>query len=139
VTEYDATNRRHIRLAEKSAKLAEAKRKEAIGGIMSNPYGREWMWDILLRCHVFSSSFVSSALTTAFAEGERNIGLQFLNDIMAYCPDHYVTMTREANERNITESVRRSQPASDSDSTDTYSGDSDSAEGDFFTERGSEV
>lgn len=142
MAEYDATNRRHIRLAEKSAKLAETQRGDAIKGIMASAYGRQWMWDILQRCHVFSVSFTSaSALATAFAEGERNIGLQFLNDIMAYCPDEYVAMAKESHERDITESVRRNTAESDAESKpsalsdDLYGDTEGDSDGDFFTER----
>jgi hypothetical protein len=46
-------------------------------------------------------------IAMAFKEGERNIGLQILRDLMRACPDMYVLMMREANERD-TLSERRS-------------------------------
>ena len=66
-----------------------------------------YVHDNLLRTHVFHSSFSSSALAMAFAEGERNTGLQLLNDIMQFAPDQYVQMMREANDRRIADEPRR--------------------------------
>jgi hypothetical protein len=33
----------------------------------------------------------------ACAEGERNIGLRLLSDLMQACPDRYIEMLKEAN------------------------------------------
>jgi hypothetical protein len=57
------------------------------------------MLDLLERTHCFGSSFGTNALAMAFAEGERNVGLQLLNDIMSVAPDQYVLMMREKNGR----------------------------------------
>lgn len=104
---YDASDRRHIRVAEKQAKVVDDQRGEIVRGIMSLIPGRAWMVDLLEACHVFSSSMATSALQMAFSEGERNIGLRLLNDVMRACPDEYVLMMRERNERDSTNSARR--------------------------------
>src|SRR6266704_2332873 len=96
---YNASERKDVRRAEKEAKLAERQRHEITTYIMSTAPSRAWMYDKLEICHVFRSSFSTDALAMAFAEGERNIGLQLVGDIMVACPDDYILMMREANER----------------------------------------
>ena len=101
MNDYNASDTRAIRRATKAAKQAEAERRGVVFSIMASPAGRSWMHDRLVRCHVFTSSFSNQSLAMAFAEGERNIGLQDLNDIMQFAPDQYIQMMREANDRSI--------------------------------------
>jgi len=68
---------------------------------MSTIAGRQFMLAKLEACHIFSTSFSIDALQMAFNEGERNRGLDLLNDIMRHCPDQYVLMMRENNERHL--------------------------------------
>jgi hypothetical protein len=105
---YNASERKDVRRAEKDFKIAERQRQDAIRGIMSVVGGREWMWGLLSRCHVFTSSFNPQALAMAFAEGERNVGLQLVSDIMEIAPDSYVLMMREANDREYARNHSRS-------------------------------
>ena len=114
---YNAANRAHIKAAAKAARLVERQRQEIISGIMSVASGRAWVLDLLEVCHIFSTSFQSNALQTAFAEGERNIGLRLLNDVMSACPDQYVEMMRERNARDSTADARRRAAPADSEST----------------------
>jgi hypothetical protein len=127
--QYDASNRTHVKLAAKAAKLAETQRGDAIKGIMSNRYGRAWIWEILTRCHVFAPTFADNPYRTAFSEGERNIGLQFVADIMSHCPERYVEMAREANERDrADDSRRRAAPNGNTDAS-LYTGNDGDDEG----------
>lgn len=104
---YDASDRTHVRLAEKAAKRAERERGVFIASLMSTATGRAWMLELLEACHIFTTSHSSSALNTAFAEGERNIGLRLLNQIMDACPDDYVLMMKERNVKEVVEDGRR--------------------------------
>src|SRR5271154_4095494 len=99
MSEYNASDTKAIRRLAKLAKIAESERQGVVYNLMSSPAGRSYLFDKLTRCHIFSSSFSQSALLTAFAEGERNIGLQDLNDVMRWAPDQYVQMMREANDK----------------------------------------
>jgi hypothetical protein len=110
VTEaYNAADPRDLREAAKQSKIAETQRKEIMIGLMSLPAGRQWMHELLVRCHVFSCSFNGNALQSAFAEGERNIGLALLIDVMNACPDQYVMMEKEANGRSSGSEFARRQ------------------------------
>lgn len=108
---YNAGDRKDVRRAEKAARLGTRQRQSAVVGIMSVSGGRHWMHDILVSCHVFATTFTVDPYATAFNEGQRNIGLQLLDDIMQACPDSYILMMREANERNAA-TERRSREES---------------------------
>src|SRR6266699_1556731 len=120
---YDASNRKDVKRLEKAARLAERQRHEVIQGIMSIAPGREWMLERLESCHVFASSYSGNALSMAFSEGERNVGLQLLTDIMAACPGRYVEMMQERNERDAARDSRNQARARSIESPDDGSDD----------------
>jgi hypothetical protein len=103
---YDAGNKKDVRRLEKQAKLEEQQRREIVAGIMSVAPGRGWMCQLLEHCHIFATSYADSSNRMAFMEGQREVGLNLLGDIMASCPDHYITMMRERNERSTISDVR---------------------------------
>src|SRR5215510_15756302 len=128
---YDASNRRDVRTAQKLAKVAEQQRKEIMNGIMSVTPGRKWMCELLETCHIFATSFSDSQLRMAFMEGQREIGLRMLSDIMAACPDQYVEMMRERNARSSTDEARFSRrSAADTDGRDSNADSDDESDGD---------
>lgn len=72
---------------EQLVKAQEEEEEELISHItkvLSTEQGRSYLYTILERCHIFHTSFVpgSPAADVAFREGERNVGLQILNDLM---------------------------------------------------------
>ena len=97
---YSAADRKDIRRAEKDEAVATRQRGEVIFGLMSTSPGRAYIWEQLSAAHIFSTSFALDALQMAFSEGERNAGLRLLNDIMDTCPDEFILMMRERNERD---------------------------------------
>ena len=99
---YNAASRKDVRRLEKQSRIEERQRLDTIRVLMSTTAGRQWVYDRLSQCHVFASSFSLNAYESAFKEGERNVGLQILNDVMMASPDNYVLMMREANVRHIT-------------------------------------
>jgi len=119
---YDAGNKKDVRRLEKQAKLEEQQRKEIVTGIMSVAPGRRWICELLEHCHVFATSYSDVGNRMAFMEGQREVGLMLLADIMSACPDQYILMMRERNERESTNSVRNRK---DSDGRDSGSGSDD--------------
>lgn len=95
----NAASRKEIRQKEKAARLAEKNRGIVIINMMADKIGRAYAWDQLATAHVFSTSYSPDALQMAFAEGERNSGLRLLNDIIEWCPEQFIQMMREQNER----------------------------------------
>ena len=100
---YSAATRASVRAAEKAAKLADANRKVVIVELMSSVPGRAWVYNLLAACHIYRNPFTTDTHLTAFACGEMNVGQQhILADIMRFCPDQYIQLLREANERSNT-------------------------------------
>lgn len=105
---YDASNRKDIRRAEKDAKIAETLRIDFLRAAMSTQAGRAWYYDLLEFCHLFSDPFTGDALIEAYRKGERNIGLRTFADLLAHCPDYYIQMVKEANDRRLVRDVKKS-------------------------------
>ena len=122
---YNASSRKDIRRAEKSAQLAEVQRIDFVKAAMSTLQGRRYFHDLLAFCHLFSDPFTADALREAFSKGERNVGLIIYNDIVAHCPEHFVQMMREAQIKDLTDERRDlnddSGDAGDDELADSYS------------------
>ena len=70
-----------------------------IQSVMKFRDGRRFMWRVLEKAGVYDSSFAVEPSIMAFKEGQRNIGLMLISDIMKVAPDKYQMMTKEAQER----------------------------------------
>jgi hypothetical protein len=126
MTSYNAGERKDVRQAEKAQALAEAGRKEIITLLMSTTPGRAWVLYLLEAAHIFTTSFDRDAIAMAFSEGERNQGLILLNDVLLNCPDSYILMLRERNERHLaSERTRRPNSNGGDQGPDATSGDED--------------
>jgi len=126
VTQRSAAERKDVREAEKAASLVRSKRYAYTREIMSTSAGREWLWDLLAGCGVFSNPFTSDDRMTAFSCGAMNVGQQLLVDIMAACPDAYIQAMREANERST---IAEQSRGADSDGRDQGADGGDSTAG----------
>ena len=96
---YNASDPRQIRAAAKRAKAVDAEHRVVITNLMSSLAGRAWVYSLLSAAHMFQTSFSPNSLSMAFAEGERNLGLRILGAVVAHCPDQYLAMMREAQEK----------------------------------------
>lgn len=99
--------RTELRKIERYAEMEASQRRATIRSIMSEASGRAWILDLLNLTHMFHTSFNGNALQSAFAEGERNIGLRLFNDILAASPNEYILMMRERNEKDLANDARR--------------------------------
>jgi hypothetical protein len=68
---------------------------------MSASDGRDWFYKQLSMCHVYQTSFSTNALSMAFAEGERSVGLRLMADLVQAAPDKYLEMLSERGDKNI--------------------------------------
>lgn len=103
MSDYDPTDLQAQ--AEQQEKKAEAERESRdtedsdFKWLMGNKRGRRIVWRLLERAGVFRSSFNTNSMTMAFMEGGRNEGLRIIGMIHTLCPEHYLKMVEEANER----------------------------------------
>lgn len=94
--EYDAADPEAV--SERKAASGRRRKNDdiIIAQIMEARSGRDWVWRFLERCHIFAPSFnPNSPEVTAYREGERNVGLSLLQDVLRAAPDQWVVMTRE--------------------------------------------
>jgi len=91
----DASNESEVEAIKEKSKSAAETFAEDIEWFMKNPRGRRIANKYLERCHIHETSFSTNLSQTNFAEGERNIGLQILKDIMKHAPDKYMRMIEE--------------------------------------------
>lgn len=94
---YDASNSKQVNAARKKSARRNKKRYEVVNALMQHKDGRRWIYEILERCHIYTTSFVQGdPHATSFREGERNVGNSLLIDILTAAQDEYTLMMREA-------------------------------------------
>lgn len=94
----NAADRAVAELAERLDSLAREQAMADFLWLMNAPQGRRFMWALLGECAVFSTSFNTHDGLMVLAEGRKQIGYQFLQQINQHCPELYVLMMQEANE-----------------------------------------
>lgn len=92
-------------MAEDEAKLREL---GDVRLVMSSPAGRRFLWRLIDSvAHVFSGSFSGDALSTAFAEGRRAVGIDVMREAQRASPEHYLSMLEEAQLASRLEALER--------------------------------
>lgn len=91
---------REVRQQRRIARVKRRDQLALLARVMAEPAGREWFYDILSACHQFSTSFATNALSMAFREGERNVGLRLVGDLTEASPDLYLQMLKEVTNAN---------------------------------------
>lgn len=91
---YDAGDRAHVTERHARRRLRAEKEEADFIWLMNQRAGRRFIGRLLKICHLFESSFTGTS-ATFFREGERNVGLQVLADIIRLCPDLYARMVGE--------------------------------------------
>jgi len=90
----NAADKEQVKAAGSKEKRRREKELSDIRELLRTPGGRRFMWRYLDRCGVYRSSFTGNS-QTFFLEGERNIGLQMITDIMDADPGLYIEMIKE--------------------------------------------
>ena len=103
---FNAGSRSAIRAREKDTRQIERDTNEIFTAIMGEYSGRRWFHDRFLRGHIFSSPFNADPIQMAFNCGIQNDALQEFLRIVQLCPEEYLQMMREANERQLAANSR---------------------------------
>ena len=93
----DVGDPKKVKEAGKREKILRHRESEDLKWVLSTRRGRRFYWRVLSRCGIYKSSFEPSA-KIYFNEGERNIGLFLINELMTYCPEVHVQMIKEEKE-----------------------------------------
>ena len=91
-----SSDENHVNKKKQEAQLERETSLEALRLFIEHPGGRKWVWDMLVKCHVFNTSMTGNS-HTFFKEGERNIGLGILNDLMEADPAAFTSMMKDFN------------------------------------------
>ena len=108
---YNTADRDDVKAAAKEARQQDRSDEEVMRSIMITSPGRAWMFRKLVRLHIYSNPYSANPHDTAFSCGELNIGQMLVAEIDRACPDMYLLMMREANERAIVSDVNRNRAA----------------------------
>ena len=100
---YDAGDHTHVSERQKRRRLESQRADTDLVWLMNQREGRRFVWRLLQSCHLYETSFTGpggSKGATFFREGERNVGLQVLADIVRLCPELHARMAGETKEEN---------------------------------------
>lgn len=98
---YDADDKKDIDRERSKQQLAMETEARLFRHIMAEEKGRRVVFWLLEQGHIFRPSFVpGDQHATAFAEGERNVGIKLFAKIQQHCPDEYMAMMNEEKQRN---------------------------------------
>lgn len=97
---YDTSDATQVNNKRKKAARTKADRLQFVQAAMTTVQGRAWFYDLIVRCHVFNTTFDEDPCRHAFRAGEANIGLMLLSDIQEVAPDQYITMVKECKSKN---------------------------------------
>lgn len=94
---FDASDPEQVKEREREVARRERDNREVLVTLLATPGGRNWMWQVLSGCNVFSQSFVPGAdqTATAFNEGRRSVGNEILAAVMRASPDTVVQLLKE--------------------------------------------
>jgi len=68
---------------------------QALGRFLGEPAGRRWLYNLMSECNLWATFGVSNALSLAFREGSRFIGLRLQAEAMQANHDMYLKMLKE--------------------------------------------
>ena len=91
----NASDEGQVRQAKRKERTERDKELDDLRFVLGSPNGRRLFWRLLSRCGVFRLSYTDKIAETNFNEGERNIGLFVLSEIMEAKPQRWVQMQQE--------------------------------------------
>lgn len=98
-----ATNERQIKKREAQAKRDLITRELVTKQLMSTVDGRRWVWLWLSRANIFLATENLDPYHMAYDKGIKNEAIRLLNDVSAFTPQEYITMTEEARSIKLRE------------------------------------
>lgn len=103
-------------VASAKARAKQIRRAEIgdIRSVMSTETGRRFLLRYIALCGVYEPSYMEGSPTgTALNEGMRRIGLCLMKDVSDACPDAYVQMQVDAQNKNTQDKLEREREMDD--------------------------
>lgn len=98
----------------KSERVRLEAEREEIRWVLSDRRGRNVVWWLLQRAGIYRTSFMGDANSTAFNEGQRNIGLALHSRMIDADPGSYIRMLQERQDE-VSTAENDDDDGSDSD------------------------
>jgi len=93
--------KRRFRKLQLQSRLRKTRLDDFVKAAMQHQQGREYFYSLLESCGIGKTPFTANALTTSFACGEQNIGLQIQAHIIEVAPKGYILMLEEKEEERL--------------------------------------
>jgi hypothetical protein len=94
--EYNSSNEQDVSGAKANDKNKRKTEQGDLRLLISTKWGRRLVWRILERTGQHRTSFTGNS-TTFFNEGQRNIGLWLVDEVLSADTNQYLTMIKENN------------------------------------------
>lgn len=95
----DAADPKKVRASKKKEKKLKRSELDDLSFVLGDKRGRRLYWNQMKECGIYRESFVpNEADSTAYNEGQRNIGLRMLAKVMDLDPTLYIKMAQEAKQ-----------------------------------------
>ena len=96
----DTSDEKQVQTRKNKNKTKRDREESELKDILNTYGGRAYIWRVLSRCGLFKSSFTGEPNSTFFREGQRDIGLNMLSEIMELDGAAFQKMQQEAVERD---------------------------------------
>lgn len=96
----DTGDEKQVTTRKNKNKSKRDREENELRDILKTYGGRAYIWRILSRCGVFRLSFTGDPNSTFFKEGQRDIGLHLLSEVMEIDSSAFQKMQQEAVERD---------------------------------------
>lgn len=90
----NASDPEQVKAGKRKAKRISERAIADLKQVMDTPHGRRFIWGLLEYTGIYRCSFTGNS-TTFFNEGQRNVGLKYLNDVMTHCAEQYLQAMKE--------------------------------------------
>lgn len=91
---YDASDEHEVQQATAKSKRSQDRDLADLKRLLQEDWGRRFVWRVLETSGLFRSSFTGNS-TTFFNEGQRNIGLWLVDEVLAADADAYLSMLKQ--------------------------------------------
>ena len=96
--EFNASDEKIVKSAKQKDKNIRDTELEDLRLLISKQWGRRLVWRILEQTGMYRTSFTGNS-TTFFNEGQRNIGLWLVDEVLSADADMYLSMIKENNNK----------------------------------------
>lgn len=95
----NAGDEQQVKKAGDREKFREEERQNDLRYVLAHPRGRRFLWELMSGCRIYEADLIVDHGCNQYRNGERNIGVRLLNEIIKCDLDSFLIMQKEAYER----------------------------------------